>query len=176
MPLSSQPQVIIQSICTTWTKTSRGGTGATRRNSTPDAYTLPDSALHISNAVFLLHTVNYREQNDFQQPGETVEQKERSNPFRYNCLKLSLTEDILDVTLEWERSEGAPKRHAFPRTGFCVQNGQWGRVLYNLRAAWEGNWVYKKHVLNIGLFPRSAPGIFLEGVPVHIYRDMAQLW
>src|ERR1019366_1341576 len=165
--LSSQPQVIIQCICTTWTKTSRGGVGATRRNSTPDAYLLPESILHMSDTAFILHKVDSREQNNFQQPGETIEQKERSNPFRYNCLKLSLTENVLDITLEWERSEGVPRRHAFPHTGFCVQNGQWGRVMYNLRAAWAGNWVYKKHVLNIGFFPRSSSGIFLESVPAH---------
>jgi hypothetical protein len=136
---------------------------------------LPDLVRRSPDAGIIIHELAYRELNSFQQPVETLAQQKKTDPFRYNCLKLSYHENALNVLLEWERSEGVPRRHTLPRTGFSVQNGQWGRVMYNLRAAWEGHWIYKKYVLNIGLFPLPSPEIFLESVPVHTYQDMAQL-
>ncbi len=169
------PLVVIQSICTTWTKASRGGVGASARNRTPDALELPALAFPFPEPVFLLHEVIYTERDRFQHPMEKLEQRERADPFWYDCLKLELRENALRVMLEWERSEGVPRRSAFPRTAWSLQEDQWGRVNYNLRTPGEDCWIYKKRVLSIGFFHAYAPRMFLEVEPAHSYRDMAQL-
>ncbi|MBA2284505.1 MAG: hypothetical protein H0W02_03380 [Ktedonobacteraceae bacterium] len=174
--VSSLPLVIIQSIQTIWTKASRGGDRASARNRTPEACKLPAQVCSFPDTVFLLHQVVYSEHDLFQHPVEKLELEARTEPFRYDCLKLLLAENTLRITVEWERSEGAPRRVVFPRKEIFLQEQQWARVTYNLRTSWESGWIYKKRVHNIGFFAHISPGIFLEGEPVHTYRDMAHLW
>ena len=57
--VSSYPLVLLQSICTIWTKASRGGASATARNGTPDALELPALAFPLTEGRFLLHEVVY---------------------------------------------------------------------------------------------------------------------
>jgi hypothetical protein len=173
---SSYPFVLLQSICTIWTKPSRGGTNAQARNGTPDALELPALSFSLSEDMFLLHEVVYTERNRFQYPMEKLELREQTDPFWYDCLKLSLKNPTLTVMLEWERSEGVPRRPTFPRIAWALQQGQWGRITYNLRYAGEDHWIYKKYVISIGLLHPSSPRIFLEVEPTYSYRDMAQLW
>src|SRR5258708_11955431 len=73
----SHPLVVIQSICTIWTKASRGGVGASARNRTPDALELPALTFPFPEPVFLLHEVIYTERDRFQHPMEKLEQRER---------------------------------------------------------------------------------------------------
>lgn len=173
---SLYPLVLLQSICTIWTKASRGGASAQARNRTPDALALPALASSLTESMFLLHQVVYTERDCFQHPMEKLELCEQTDPFWYDCLHLSLKNWVLTVMLEWERSEGVPRRPTFPRIAWSFQPGQWGRVIYNLRHAGEDHWVYKKHVISIGLLYSSSPSIFLERDPTHTYRNMAQLW
>jgi hypothetical protein len=172
----SHPLIVIQSICTSWTKVSRGGVNASARNHTPEVLVLPMPASPCPDDVFLLHTVLYSETNLFQQPIQRLEQKVQTNPFRYDCLNCLLTENTLDMTIEWEQSKGVPRRPAFLRKGFSLQEHQWGRVIYNLRLSGEDHWAYEKRVLNIGFFAQFSPTLFLETEPVHTYRDIARLW
>lgn len=119
------PLIVIQSICTIWTKASRGGASALARNRTPDAVKLPSSVLQCSDDVFLLHEVIYTENNHFRQPLERQVQQRQTNPCRYNCLQFLSGENALSVTLEWERSEGVPRRSPFLRTAWFFQEDQW---------------------------------------------------
>lgn len=173
---ASRPLIAIQSICTSWTKASRGGMNASARNHTLEILEVPRLTSPFPYDVFLLHTVVYSESHHFQQPMQRLEQKEQTYPFRHDCLMLSFTENTLDITIEWERSKGVPRRLVFPRKGFSLQEHQWGRVIYNLRLSWEDHWAYEKHVLNIGFFPQFSPKVFLETQPAHTYRDIARLW
>lgn len=172
---SSSSLVVLQNICTIWTKASRGGASAAARNGTPDALILPDLTFLVPEVTFLLHEVVYTERNSFQSPREKLEPCERTNPFWYNCLQLEVHNDTLSVMLEWERSEGVPRRPTFPRIVWSFQQGQWGRITYNLRKAEQDHWVYKKYVISVGLLHSYSPSIFLEGKPTSTYSDMAQL-
>ena len=172
---TSYPLVLLQSICTIWTKASRGGTSATARNSTPDALELPALAFPLADNIYLLHEVIYTEHDHFQHPMEKLEPHERTDPFWYDCLQISLNSQTLTAMLEWERSEGVPRRLTFPRIVWTFQQDQYGRITYNLRHAGEDRWIYKKYVISIGLFHSYSPGIFLEAKPVYSYRDMARL-
>jgi hypothetical protein len=173
--LASHPLIVIQSICTSWTKASRGGINASARNRTPEAVELPLLSASFPKDVFLLHSVMYSEHHHFQQPIQWLEQKELTDPFWYDCFKLSLVENTLSIMMEWERSKGMPRRLAFLRQGFSLHDPQWGRVIYNLRISWGEYWEYQKQVINIGFFAPSSPRIFLETEPAHNYVDMVRL-
>ena len=170
------PLIVLQSVCTIWTKASRGGASALARNRTPDAVELPSSVFQCSDDVFFLHEVAYTENNHFQQPLERQVQQKQTNPCWYNCLQFSPSENALSVTLAWERSEGVPRRSPFPRTAWSFQKDQWGRIIYNLRNLGEDRWIYKKYVISLGFFHSFSLRIFLEAKPAHTYRDLAQLW
>ncbi|HEU5376764.1 MAG TPA: hypothetical protein VFV38_15115 [Ktedonobacteraceae bacterium] len=173
--VSSPPLVLLQSICTIWTKASRGEAHATARNGTPCALALPALTFPFPEKKFLLHEVVYTERDHFQHPLEKIELREQADPFWYDCLRLSLNNQTLTALLEWERSEGVPRRSTFPRIVWSFQPDQWGCVTYNLRHSAEDHWVYKKYVISVGLLHSYSSRIFLEGVPTHTYRDMAQL-
>jgi hypothetical protein len=175
---SSSPQLIIQSICTTWTKQSRGGIHATARNQTPETVEIPVFALLIPDDTLLLHTTHYYERNLFQKPWEKIDLQqptESDQTFRYNCLKLTRTENSLAATLEWEHIRGKPRRLDFLRTGYTIHPDQWCQVAYNIRIA-EEETVYKKYILNVGFAASYSPTLFLDTSPAHTYRDIVQLW
>jgi hypothetical protein len=159
---SSHPPIVIQNICTSWTKASRGGTNASARDHTPEALELPPLTTSFPKDVFLLHTVIYSEQYHFQQPLQQLQQIALTDPFWYDCFKLSYVEDTLHIITEWERSKGMPRRPAFLRQGFSLHKPEWGRIIYNLRISWEYYWKYQKQVINIGFFTPSFPRMFLE--------------
>jgi len=173
--VSSRPLVVIQSICTIWTKASRGGSGAQARNRTPEVFELPSLAFSYSDHVFLLHRVIYTERDCFQQPMEKLEQQKQTRFFWHDCLALETRDNALCMAFEWERSEGVPRRSNFPRMEWLLQEDQWGRVIYNLRTPREDDWIYKKRILSFGLFHSYSPQLFLNAEPAHTYRDMARL-
>ena len=173
---SSHPLIVIQSICTSWTKASRGGDNASARNRTPEALELPSLVVPSSENIFLLHEVMYSEHHHFQQSIQRFEQREQINPFRYNCLKLVFIENALHVKMEWERSQGAPRRVSFLKEGFSLHKAQWGRVTYNVRFSSGGCWQYRKYVINIVYVSTLSTMLFLETEPAHNYVNMANLW
>ncbi|WP_169460974.1 hypothetical protein [Ktedonobacter racemifer] len=147
------------------------------RNRTPLALELTASPSPAANENVCLHKVIYRERDQFERPWEKWEQRTEASPFHYDCLALSLEEQRLQVGLEWERSDGAPRRPAFPRPEFALLPGQWLRVTYNLRTSGEDVWFYHKRVLNIGLFESACSRrVFLESEPTYTYENLAQLW
>lgn len=173
----SHPLIVIQHITTIWTKASRGGVNAGARNRTPEVLAFPALSFPLLESGVLLHKVTYTERDHFQHPVEKLEQRERTDPFWYDCLKLELSPNLLTVILEWERKEGVPRRTMYPRRGWSLQEDQWGWIIYNLRlSGGEGSWWYEKHSLSVGVFPSSSPRRFLGAEPTRQYRDMAQLW
>ncbi|GHO79225.1 hypothetical protein KSD_69960 [Ktedonobacter sp. SOSP1-85] len=169
--------IVIQSICTNWTKASRGGTNASARSHTPQALELPAFPSPVFKEEVFLHEVVYGEHNHFQHPREKWEQLEFAHPFRLDCLALTLQENLLQMTVEWERAEGVPRRFALARTAWSLPVHQWVRIAYNLRLSLSDQWVYKKRVVNVGLFePGSSLKMFVEREPTHTYEDFAQLW
>lgn len=174
---SSHSLAVIQSIYTIWTKASRGGELAAVRNHTPLALELATSPALTTNENVHLHKVIYRERDRFEHPWEKWEQRAEVMPFRFDLLAFLLEEQRLRVVLEWERSEGAPRRPVFPRPEFTLLPGQWLRVTYNLRSGEHWGWRYDKRVFDVGFFePASSRRVFLEGEPTHVYESLAQLW
>lgn len=170
--ISSYPPIVIQSICTSWTKASRGGVNASARNRTPEIFKLPAQAISSSSKnTYLLQELFYEERNNFQQPEEKLKKIETTDPLIYDCFRLSLHENTLRVIFEWEHSTEAPSRLDFPGTEISLQDHQWIRVIYNSRSS-VGGWAYKKRVFNIGFLSPAS----LKEAPTHTYTDMAYLW
>jgi hypothetical protein len=172
---ASYSLIVLQRISTIWTKTSRGGAGATARKATPDVMELPPLASAPVDG-FILHDIAYREDDNFQSPSEQFEQREQTDSARHDCLEFSMKDRTLVVTLVWEQGRGAPRRPVFPRTVWSFHPGQWGRITYNFRCASEHDWIYEKCVMSVGLFHAYSSRLFLEKDPAYMYRDMAALW
>jgi hypothetical protein len=173
--LSSNSTITLQSICTKWSKASRGGSYAYARNHTPEALLLPDFSLSHTPNTFFLHNVLYSERNYFQQPTQHAIEKPFTDPLYYDCLRLSIVKNMLHIVFEWERSRGTPRRTSFLRTTYLLQNEQWMRIVYNVRLANEESWEYRKYVFNLSFFSPSLLTTFLATKPSHIYKNIAYL-
>ena len=180
------PFAVVQHLETAWTKASRGGTGAVRRNQTPEAMTFPCFlGFQSTDFRFGIHQVRFAEQAGFDLD-DTVA-FERGLVWTKGCVRVVAHNDILRVHFEYDgRSGGAPTREKFDASGnrlllkeeaFCLRVGEWGRVSYNGRFSCEetGNWSYKKTVFNIGMALRAPEDWFTQSTPNHVYSQMAQL-
>lgn len=170
-------QVVLQSITTVWTKASRGAPNATRRNSTPLALELPAFPAPIFEEELLLHSITYNERDSFRYPDGKWEAQSLKKPYRIDCLVLTLQENQLLITIQWERAEGQPRRIIPTRKTFLLQPSQWVRIAYNLRtSSYSGQWIYKKRIFHIGLFePSASLRTFVESEPIALYEDFAHL-
>ena len=72
---------------------------------------------------------------------------------------------------------GAPRRAGLQRT-FHLQINEWGQIVYNGRFSDrdEGSWWYEKKVVNVGLFERLIPSMFISEAPTYRYEAMAHLF
>ncbi|GGU66549.1 hypothetical protein [Lentzea flava] len=154
--------VVVQWVRTEWTKASRGGAEAARRNAVPEAFALP----HGRPAV---HEVIQLEWCDF----EPVWSKESDSIDR---LRLSLLEsdDVLAVQLQ-DTMHAAPRRWNRP-SPVRLARGEWLRWQLNHR--WQrprdGAYNYELTTLNLAYGPVSDLKLFL-GKPTRHVDERARL-
>jgi hypothetical protein len=134
--------VIVQTLCTQWTKQSRGAPGALRRNSTPTHQPLDPARIHGDEATW--HEVTFRE------PDFSVRETYRSR---------SLPNDFLRVSLFFE--PGVLSVRFFGSVRLRLLPGQSGRIVYNLSEdehidGWYQT-VFQKVIVNVafGLVPQT---------------------
>jgi hypothetical protein len=181
------PFALIQHLKTDWTKVSRGGAGAVKRNSTPEAVIFPCFlGFHATDFRFHIHDVRFTEAAAFSLD-ETVAYEEGS-VWKNGCVRLVPEGDVLRILFEYGgHSGGTPAREMFDAAGNCLllneeafrlRVGEWGRVSYNGRFSCvdTGNWWYEKHIFNIGMVLRAPEDWFAQSKPHHVYSRMAQLW
>lgn len=180
------PFALIQHLQTEWTKASRGGAGARRRNSTPDVAVFPCFlGFHSTEFRFRVHDVLYKECTAFS-PDETLAIEDGSF-WRTGCVRVVSDGDILRVRFEYDGWSGAPTREMFDAEGYCrllneeafyLRVGQWGRISYNGRLSCPdtGNWWYEKHTFNVGMALRAPEDWFTRSKPDYTYSQMARLW
>lgn len=167
--------IVVQRITTEWTKDSRGGEGALKRNATPDAVELP--LIAYPTAQYILHDVRYLESKGFV-PDATVTESSCSQSIRAEPLILSVSKRQISVRFVWSWHHcGAPERDSHDL--FRLDAGQWGRFTCNGRFGAESTagreWGYRKTVLNVALLETYDTHVFTETTPVTEKSSLASL-
>ncbi|WP_078943450.1 hypothetical protein [Streptomyces aureus] len=143
--------VVVQRIRTSWTKKSRGGLGAARRNAAPTAFALPRRL----NAA--LHEVAMQESDSFE---PRVQVRDLSAP----GMILREVDGLLRVDPPEVSMFAMPRRDRRP-PAVRLAPGQWLQWQINHRfvGRCDGAWSYRLETFNI-VYGSAAPDVFL-GVP-----------
>jgi hypothetical protein len=174
--------ILVQHITSGWSKASRGGPSAARRNAVPEELPLPTAGAGKRGDTLIQHTVFYGEGNDFASPSHDALTAEGAGVIRVGCVRVEPLAGGVRVVFEYDpRRAGAPPRDTHPRasakTGFELGAGEWGRVLYNGRfSSDEGGWWYEKTVVNVGCHDEAKAEAFVSTPPQYTINRMARLW
>ncbi|MBE1464154.1 hypothetical protein [Kibdelosporangium phytohabitans] len=145
-------------VRTHWSKKSRGGPAAARRNAAPVAFALPDNGIH---------EVTMQEWRDYKPTWRTAELSPK---------EVSLTEEStgrLRVHLT-ENPYGLPHRKRHPAVR--IAPGEWIRWQINYRfvSCCSGEWTYRQDTLNLA-YGEANPGTFLT-TPTRNVDERAHLF
>ncbi|MGW4561721.1 hypothetical protein ACWEN3_04685 [Streptomyces sp. NPDC004561] len=135
-------EITVQWVRTSWTKRSRGGAAAARRNAVPAGFPLPPAPLPLA------HVVRAAERDDF------VPRESRAE-LRDLALSLRQGEDTLRVLARVEPLFGLPPRPRRP-PAVRLRPGQWVRWRLNYRfssAAGMADWSYWLDTFNVAYGP-----------------------
>ncbi|WP_229071756.1 hypothetical protein [Actinoplanes sp. DH11] len=154
--------VVTQWIRTTWTKQSRGGSAAARRNSAPIAFPIPADGLP------LLHEVEMSEGDDFS-PRFSA-RRELPDPAR---IALHQAGRLLSVELVPEPGTRPARWHRGSMV--LLAPGQWLRwqINYRLTHLCDGAWSYRLDTLNLAY--RPDPAVAFTGVPTRFLDERTRL-
>lgn len=181
---------IVQIIHLRWSKASRGGDGARKRNAVPLGFDVRvDQFADCHNELMVVES-SWGERNGFAQPFNNRQRRVKvGDGFSYDCVSVSEHSDGLRVRYQYDRSHGgAPDRWYFnfvsshgesPSGEFVVRSDEWGRIRYNGRFTDfdGGNWWYEQTTVNVAWFDQSPSGrAFANGAPSHEIKAMADLW
>lgn len=149
-------EITVQWVRTSWTKRSRGGAEAARRNGCPVGFRLPGPSRDASEPQ--AHVVRMREEHGFEPVG-TFQDLDRVG------VRLRESEGRLRVHPRIDPLFGLPPRRRRP-PAVGLRPGQWVRWQLNYRfssAAGMQDWAYWLDTCNIAYGP-VAPDVFL-GTP-----------
>lgn len=156
---------LFQTICTNWTKKSRGSPQSIKRNSSPEALILPTSSSNIVKNLGWIywHKVSYDEP-EFKPQIEMIS-FESKFPSQFFDTVIFLEDKHLKVEL-------------FSRKELKIPSGVLGRIVYNsAREIVEEGWVYRhyrKVVLNMFWNAKWSSNVFLRE-PAYCVRRMKDL-
>src|SRR5918911_4645612 len=95
---ASPSLILVQAICVQWTKASRGGSGAARRNAIPEAFPLPAQLPTSPRSTYLLHSVFVAEQDGFEvRAPASFEVLDRTGPLVYGRVSLFPDTEVVRV-------------------------------------------------------------------------------
>lgn len=174
--------IVIQQIDTEWTKASRGGEGACRRNAVPTELTLP---LDCFAAPVAMHVVDSFEWNDFQLD-DSVKHWNSICDVRIPFLKLETRQNNLRIRFvrspqNWVIAnrlyDGVDGKPVLDVDAFVLGCDEWGRVRFNARYTSRdtGEWYYQHVVCNIGVFSSVELNRFVTLKPNHQFVELATL-
>ena len=176
--MSERPWAVVQFIETTWTKASRSGDGAARRNALPAGLVWPQgdappalptpSQGAAAPARVLLHRVGFGEADGFVARETATWGTLRDLDAALPGLTLRVHEGSLQLGFAWTWGVGAPERNSQPL--FRVKPGAWGQVVFNGRfgssmagAGFEH--FYRQYTYNVGVAVEAAD-VFVSTEPV----------
>ena len=158
---------VVQHTCVTWTKASRGGEGAARRNAVAHGYALRPAALHGLG----VHHVRLDERDGFAAVEEWTPLPDPGR-WRDHELHLRVDGDALHVRLV-PGAYGMPRRDSRP-PAVRLAAGEWLRWQVNVRMHGdESGWWYRHDIYGVARAP-YAPDVFL-GTPDRYVDELAYL-
>jgi hypothetical protein len=156
--------VVAQWVWTSWTKLSRGGAAAARRNALPVGFALPTLRCP------LVHTVSMQETSDF-----VPQHSLHDGPSDPDAVLLSEVDGRLRVELV-VTPFGMPRRSRRP-PAVWLSPGEWVRWQVNYRFSWPlargGAWSYRLETLNL-LYGPASTDVF-TGEPSRLVDERASL-
>jgi hypothetical protein len=169
--------VVVQQVRTIWTKKSRGGPGAVRRNVVPEACAIPLKQIPERGIELIHHEVTFREKDAFAKPIHKVTINTTLRPLAVGCVAIHIGAD--HVTMEFQyRADcaGAPNRGWAQRI-IPLAIGEWGQIAYNGRFApgWHGDWWYEKTVVNAAIVDHLSDHLFTGESPTYRYELFGKL-
>jgi hypothetical protein len=185
---------VVQHIVVKWTKRSRGGSGAAKRNAVPEVASLPVvSGEPFSTNALLRHVQFWGEEDEFKAPENDVLILDDLLEIEVGAVTVALDAEArsLLVTFRYDMTKcGAPFRYSGPmshrmteaygRSGpasYRAEPNQWVQVLYNGRfSSYKGVWWYEKHIINAEMFDRVSQDVFTRGEPAHRHDATARLY
>ncbi|MEM9411353.1 MAG: hypothetical protein AAGA30_09585 [Planctomycetota bacterium] len=157
--------LVIQRINSKWTKSSRGGDMAAKRNATPLALILPPKVETTSGLI--LHDVRFFERENFKCDSQFFESITRSH-VRLEPLLIRVSKHQVTTRFIWSWHHcGAPERDSHDL--FHLESHQWGRFACNGRFGAESSsgraWGYHKTVFNVGFINDFDRKVFVNTLP-----------
>lgn len=172
--------LIVQEIVTNWTKASRTGQGARRRNAVPASLPLPHTPAAPGRLTSLVHhQVAYPEAREFQADRSRFETRplNRGETLRVGCALVRHVDGGAEVVWAWHRRCGAPPRSEHPRTVLTLAAGEWGRVRWSGRRSslfgMQG-WSYQQTTVNVAVHA-GVPLDPFPGQPTQEFSALADL-
>ncbi|MER5537413.1 hypothetical protein [Streptomyces mirabilis] len=146
---------VVQRVRTSWTKKSRGGSEAARRNAAPTAFLLPPG---LSSA---LHEVAMRESDSFE---PRIQMRDLSAPGTI----LREVDGLLRVDPPEVSMFAMPRRNRRP-PAVRLAPGQWlqWQINYRFVGRCDGAWSYRLETFNI-LYGSAMPDVFLGVSARHV--------
>ncbi|UNO41536.1 hypothetical protein [Streptomyces sp. MST-110588] len=146
--------VVVQRVRTSWTKKSRGGSEAARRNAAPTAFPLPPGLRSV------LHEVTMRESDSF-------EPRMQVRDLSAHGVVLREVDGLLRVGPPEVTMFGMPRRNRRP-PAVHLAPGQWLRwqINYRLTGSYDMSWSYRLDTFNI-VYGSAPPEVFLTSTPTH---------
>jgi hypothetical protein len=161
---NDQVEAVVQWVRTSWTKRSRGGAGATRRNAAPIAFPLPDQLSPFVHEVAMWEYEGFRPQRAVRtglpDDGDPVLLREANGLLR---VQLTVAEF------------GMPRRRRRP-PAVRLARGEWVRwqVNYRFSHSCGGGWTYRLDTLNLFHGPAGSRDLFL-GEPTYYVSELGSL-
>ncbi|MCA9070717.1 MAG: hypothetical protein KDA84_17425 [Planctomycetaceae bacterium] len=178
--------VLVQHILIRWSKSSRGGVLAERRNRIPRAFSLPSPEPRFDRTErFTVHKIEFGESNQFHKPLHiTVDPPLIDIPYRSRNCTVEANREFPVVRYEYR--DGAPPRTYIDKEGisvpvmktFSIAENQWVQIEHNGRFSCRdfGIWSYEHEIINVAFTDPKNRAIFTTTQPTETYQQLADLW
>ena len=169
-------KIVVQYIVTSWSKRSRGGEGARRRNAVAERMRLPE-ALLMETAACLYHEVSCDERRDFAATDRWWSEPDLPGPDWHGVVSLRsplqfrLCDGMLEVHFEPRGEEVRQQGRGGP---LRVEPGSWVQFRYNHRTVEyeSSSWTWYKIVANIGNLLHPEVSTFVTRPPACVSSHM----
>lgn len=170
--------LVVQEIKTCWTKASRGGPGAVRRNAVPQVMKVPIRQLQGQEVRMVHHKALFQEQACFHAPEEQLIVNSTLHPLSVGCVIIRRSEQSAWAEFRYLGSCGGAPERGWVRKTLKAGPDEWVRVVYNGRfsGGWDAFWWYEKMAVNVGLFTEVSASVFTRAPPVAEFEAMAHLF